>query len=684
MDKLKIYLGDLTYDTTTLSTETMPLNIGFIASYCKKCFGDKVDITLFKYIEELEKAIKNSPPDILGMSNYVWCQNISLEMFRQMKESNPNGLTVCGGPNFPLDLKSQEKFLKKHTEFDIYIPVEGEIGFSNIVEQCLSVNKDEIIKKVLEKPIEGCIVKNPNGKLEYKNSVMRMKSLNDIPSPYLTGLMDKFFDGKLSPMLQTNRGCPFMCSFCVDGTDLVKKVNQFSTERSIEEINYIGKRIPKTVHSLYISDLNFGMYADDIKTCTAIKEIQEKYDFPHFVQASTGKNAKDKIINAIKELNGTLHLLMSVQSMDKQVLKNIRRDNISLDQMLALVPTIKSVGLSTMSECIIGLPGETYESHLETLRSLIHAKIDNVQVYTCMILPGAELATPEERKKWNLQTKFRILPRDFVKLDNGKIILETEEVVVKTDSLTFEEYVELRLLAFVLWVTNIPIGYDAIIKLLHEYNVDVFDLFYKIMKTREGASLGVRELFSKFKQSTIEELWDSPEQIFEHFQNQNEYDKLLHEESGINVIQYHEAMTRKSYMEEWTENLIRISHELISEKKHLDDNFEEKFKDVSNYCRGLSFNILGKDRFEIKKEFNFSYDIPKWLKDQSQSTLSDFKTQSKFSIMFEITEKQYKVVNDEFEKYGESLSGIAKALRRLPFRLLWRTPTLIKENQISN
>ena len=58
MNKLKIYLGDLTYETTTLSTEVMPLNIGFVASYCKKRFGDKVDITLFKYIEELEK-LKN-------------------------------------------------------------------------------------------------------------------------------------------------------------------------------------------------------------------------------------------------------------------------------------------------------------------------------------------------------------------------------------------------------------------------------------------------------------------------------------------------------------------------------------------------------------------------------------------------------------------------------------------------
>ena len=239
----------MTYDTVTLSTETFPLNIGFIASYCIKKFGNNVEITLFKYIEELEDALSKSPPDILGMSNYVWCQNVSLELFKIFKEKNPDGLAIWGGPNFPLDRDSQEKFLKKHNIVDIYIPIEGETGFSNVIETCINLDGNHL-RQILSESIEACIVRDHNGNLRYEDSVQRISNLDEIPSPYTTGLMDKFFDGRLSPMLQTNRGCPFMCSYCVDGTDLVRKVNRFSTQRTIDDLEYIGKHIPKNIHNL--------------------------------------------------------------------------------------------------------------------------------------------------------------------------------------------------------------------------------------------------------------------------------------------------------------------------------------------------------------------------------------------------------------------------------------------------
>ena len=68
----------------------------------------------------------------------------------------------------------------------------------------------------------------------------------------------------------------------------------------------------------------------------------------------TGKNNKERIIDSIKSLNGSLALSMSVQSLDEGVLKNIQRDNISVDRMLGLAPTIKESGLRTTAEIIVG------------------------------------------------------------------------------------------------------------------------------------------------------------------------------------------------------------------------------------------------------------------------------------------------------------------------------------------
>ena len=47
----------------------------------------------------------------------------------------------------------------------------------------------------------------------------RTPDVDQIPSPWLTGILDEFFDGRLAPLLETNRGCPFTCTFCAHGTN---------------------------------------------------------------------------------------------------------------------------------------------------------------------------------------------------------------------------------------------------------------------------------------------------------------------------------------------------------------------------------------------------------------------------------------------------------------------------------
>jgi len=672
---LKIFLGDLTYTTVTIATEALPINIGYIASYCTKRFSNKVDIKLFKYIEELEKAINESPPDILGLSNYVWSQNVSNEMFKLFTKKNPDGLKIWGGPNFPIDMPSQKKFFENFKDVDVYIPIDGEIGFSNLVEKALQMNTKEMRSKILQEPIDGCMIKNPDGNLLYTIEGARIRNLDEIPSPYLTGILDHFFDDKLVPMLQTNRGCPFLCTFCTDGRESVNQVNRFGKQRVKDELDYIAKHVKEDIHSLYISDLNFGMLPGDLETCNSIVEIQKKYHYPEKINATTGKNNQERIIESIKSLNGTMLMSMSVQSMDEQVLTNIKRANISAEKMVELSPTIHEYGVNTSGEIIMGMPGQSYASVLDTIRQLIYGKVDDIIIHACMMLPGSEMATPAERSKWNLETKFRILPMDFTVLGNGKKICEIDEIVVGSKDMTFDDYLALRMIAFTLSIVNRATLFEPLLKFLKQQKIDVSKLFFQMVEERKSAPKPVELMYDRFNKVTVDELYDSPEEIISLIQKDEEYQKLIEGRGAINVIKYHGAAVLSECMDEWTEYALSIANDLLRKDVTWNEEIEKQFHDVGNYCRGRCHNPLGKDRMQTNPEFTFYYDIIKWLSDNSDNMLLDeCKLPEPVKTVFSLTDEQYKFINDTLDLYGDNLIGKTKARLLESTQTIWRKP----------
>ena len=672
---MKIFLGDLTYTTVTIATEALPINIGYIASYCIKRFGSKVDIKLFKYIEELEKAINESPPDILGLSNYVWSQNVSNEMFKLFTKKNPDGLKIWGGPNFPIDMPSQKKFFENFKDVDVYIPIDGEIGFSNLVEKALQMNTKEMRSKILQEPIDGCMIKNPDGNLLYTIEGARIRNLDEIPSPYLTGILDHFFDDKLVPMLQTNRGCPFLCTFCTDGRESVNQVNRFGKQRVKDELGYIAKHVKENIHSLYISDLNFGMLPGDLETCNSIVEIQKKYNYPEKINATTGKNNQERIIESIKSLNGTMLMSMSVQSMDEQVLTNIKRANISAEKMVELSPTIHEYGVNTSGEIIMGMPGQSYASVLDTIRQLIYGKVDDIIIHACMMLPGSEMATPAERSKWKLETKFRILPMDFTVLGNGKKICEIDEIVVGSKDMTFDDYLALRMIAFTLSIVNRATLFEPLLKFLKQQKIDVSKLFFKMVEERKSSPKPVVSMYDRFNKVTIDELYDSPEEIISLIQKDEEYQKLIEGRGAINVIKYHGAAVLSECMDEWTEYALSIANDLLRKDVTWNEEIEKQFHDVGNYCRGRCHNPLGKDRMQTNPEFTFYYDIIKWLSDNSDNMLLDeCKLPEPVKTVFSLTNEQYKFINDTLDLYGDNLIGKTKARLLESTQTIWRKP----------
>ena len=303
--------------------------------------------------------------------------------------------------------------------------------------------------------------------------------------------------------------------------------------------------------------------------------------------------------------------------------------------------------------------------------------MDEVLVHTCIMFNGSELGTPKERKKWNLKTKYRVIPKDFAILSNGRKAVETEEIVIATDKMTFEEYVELRILAFVIFVTNVPVVYDALRKFLLENNLDIFDLFYAMLKNLQNANPILQEIVTNFKNATLDELWDSPQDIIEHYQKDEEFQKLLDNEVGINVMQFHHAKILGDHMGLWLNFTIESAYSVLSKKIHFNDEKINQFNTIANYCRGISFDILGKDRMNNNPKYEFEYDVFNWLNDDSSHTLEHFKFNKKSNIEFILSEKQFRIVQDNIDMYGDTPAGKSQVIKRLPRKFLWRKPITV-------
>ena len=85
----------------------------------------------------------------------------------------------------------------------------------------------------------------------------------DIPSPYLAGYFDEIVDEMreqgLEPyaLWETNRGCPYSCTFCDWGSATMTKVRKFSLERAKAEAKWFSD---KKIKAVYNCDANFGIF----------------------------------------------------------------------------------------------------------------------------------------------------------------------------------------------------------------------------------------------------------------------------------------------------------------------------------------------------------------------------------------------------------------------------------------
>ena len=172
-----------------------------------------------------------------------------------------------GGPEFPAGTGARTikntsenptydkcyKYLIDRPSVDYFAYCDGEVAFLEVTRKFIENNFSVKSMKDKDQPIKGfASVSKDKSELHVGKYIPRIgmegsvkaHGRDVIPSPYTSGLLDKFLDGTFMPGFETARGCPFMCAFCDQGLDK-SKVTTFSTRRLAEEMMYVGKKMSK-------------------------------------------------------------------------------------------------------------------------------------------------------------------------------------------------------------------------------------------------------------------------------------------------------------------------------------------------------------------------------------------------------------------------------------------------------
>lgn len=330
-------------------------------------------------------AQKLSVNDVVAFSTYVWNHQYNYTVARRVRELNPKCLILFGGPEPAI---TDPKIFQDNPFMDLIICFEGEITFRKVIRAFEDKNWEDI---------PGLLI-NRDGEAVSTGEAKRIENLEDIPSPYLSGVFDKIVtenpDVEWNGTLETNRGCPFACTFCDWGSLTYNKVKHFELQRVFDELEWMARH---RCGFISITDANFGMFPDrDNLIADKIIEVQSTYGYPKTFSVAWAKNQKREVVDIVKKLldapGFNQGLTLSVQSLDHDVLENIRRKNMEMNKLEEVFELCEQRNIPTYTELILGLPGETLQTWKDNFWKLFRmGNHTGLTVFQAQLLENAEM-----------------------------------------------------------------------------------------------------------------------------------------------------------------------------------------------------------------------------------------------------------------------------------------------------
>lgn len=377
--------------------------------------------------ESIDRALSRiEDPDLLALSCYVWNFRWQLELARAVKEKWPKCVVLAGG----VHVEENSTSIVQGSAIDMGIYGEGEGAFLEVLRNFDPSTIDSLIYKCSD---------HPGG---YRNRRHGQVPVDELRSPYLDGVFDDIL--KEQPRWQflqeTNRGCPYACTFCAWGAASQDKVRQLPMEQVLAELDWASAHQCDYVECC---DANFGILKRDEEIVEHMIRLKRETGYPRSFRAAWAKNTTERVFQMAEKLHAAdmmKSVTLSVQSMDDGVLRIAKRKNVKFDRLGDFVKKYEAAGIPTYTEVILGLPGETVDTFKDGICQLLDAgQHDGLFVYPCLVLPNTELADPKYRVRHGIETKT-VKAMLLHGVPDPSVIEEEQEIVIGTSAMPHAQW----------------------------------------------------------------------------------------------------------------------------------------------------------------------------------------------------------------------------------------------------
>lgn len=464
---------------TEVKNTYIPYSVGCIQAYCQKneIISEEYNFGKFIYTREAPERVVEllDNPFMVLFSCSVWNTEYNKTVAKAVKEAYPDCFITFGGHN----VSNNENYLRDNDYIDFLTHRFGEEPTEGILESLATGKSLDEIPNISYRNEAGEIV----------TTAYAPQTGTDYPSPYLEGTFDEILkdDIVFSALFETNRGCPNSCSFC-DWGSLKSKVRLFPMERVFAEIDWF---VEHKIEFVFCTDGNFCLFNRDEEIADYIVHCKNTYGYPKMFRVCFTKNKFDFVFDiGTKFFKNGLDKAqtLSFQSMNEQVLKNVGRKNISTEKFRELMLKYNEINISTFSELILGLPGETYETFCEGVNILIeNGQHYAINIYPCELLPNAEMGQKAYQEKFGIKSTrvpFKLIhSNESQKKDD---IVEYSEYITSTDAMSEEEWAKSLLFAsYIQGLHNLGLLRALAIFYRYEHNLSYNDFYNRLLSYSE-------------------------------------------------------------------------------------------------------------------------------------------------------------------------------------------------------